>query len=78
MSDTHTNDKRADDAEHVKVLGQADALIRAVFAPAPGLPPAELRQALASTLKASAAPTAAAAHGAPAELLGELLGIGMA
>ena len=36
----------------------------------------ELRQALASVLKASAAPTAAAAHGAPAELLGELLGIG--
>ena len=38
----------------------------------------ELRQALASVLKASAAPTAtpAAAPGAPAELLGELLGIG--
>lgn len=59
MSDTHTNDKRADDAEHVKVLGQEkqiDELKKEV---------GELRAALASALKASAAPTAAAAHGAP-------------
>ena len=44
MNDTRTDAERADDAEHVKVLGQADALIRAVFAPAPGLPPAELAE----------------------------------
>ena len=36
----------------------------------------ELRQALASALKASAAPTAAAAPAAPADVLSELLGIG--
>ena len=36
----------------------------------------ELRAALAGVLKASAAPTAAAAPGAPADVLSELLGIG--
>ncbi len=36
----------------------------------------ELRQALASAVNASAAPTAVAAPSAPGELLGELLGIG--